>query len=149
MTFPIAVRGDEEEGDIAQAASRPTQLAEHVETGHAGHVHIAQDEVRALADFPNALYAIASDEGLKPFILQDFDQQFDRCRILLDAEDFWSNSHARTYWESDACGSSIGPLGTWPTVLSMRRRPRCASTIRSTTYSPRPAPLVPLLLSPR
>src|SRR5215813_4726014 len=147
MAFPIAVRGDEEEGDIAQMASGLTQLAEHVESGHTGHVHIAQDEVRALADFPNALHAIASDEGLKPFILQDFNQQFDRCRIILDAEDFWTNSHAVT--KSEACGSSIVTFVPWPTLLSMRSRPRCASTIRSTTYSPRPAPLVPLLLSPR
>src|SRR5262245_4578636 len=147
IAFTAAVRGNEEEGNLAQVASRSTQQPENIESGHAGHIDVTQDEIRALADFLRALDAVGCDEGLKPFILQYFAQKLAGRGIILDAEDFGTDVHATT--RSEARGSSMVTFVPQSTVLSISMRPRCASTLRTTKYSPRPVPLVPLLFSPR
>src|SRR5262245_57292777 len=105
VAFTTAVRGNEEEGNLAQFASRSTQQPENIESGHPGHIHVTQDEIRALADFLHALVAVGCDEGLKPFVLQYFGQKLAGRGIILDAEDFGTNVHATT--RSEARGSSM------------------------------------------
>ena len=64
---------------------RSTQRPENIEPRHAGHIHVTQNEIRALADFLLALGAVGCDEGLKPFILQYFGQKLAGRGIILDA----------------------------------------------------------------
>src|SRR5262245_26877267 len=105
VAVTTAVRGNEEEGNLAQFASRSAQQPENIESRHAGHIHITQDEIRALADFLHALVAVECDDGLQPFILQYFGQKLAGRGIILDAEDFGTNVHATT--RSEARGSSM------------------------------------------
>src|SRR5215813_10578305 len=44
VAFTTTVRGDEEEGNLAQFASRSTQQPENIESRHARHIHVTQDE---------------------------------------------------------------------------------------------------------
>src|SRR5215471_5551846 len=129
MAFATAICGDEEERNIAQLPVGFAQMPENVETGHMRHFDIAQDETRAFADFPDSLHAVASQQRLEPLLFQDLGQEFTRCGIILDAEDLRATGHVMA--KADVRGSSMVTLVPRSTSLSIRRRPRCASTIRS------------------
>src|SRR5262245_8902822 len=108
MALTIAVRRDEQEGDIAKLAVGCTQMPENIEPGHARHIHVAQDETGTLADLFDALHAVAGDDGLESLVVQDFGEELAGCGIVLDAEYFLTDGHATT--RAEVCGNSMVTL---------------------------------------
>src|SRR5262245_52151661 len=105
MAFTASISGDEEERDVAKLAGACAQVPENIETGHAWHVHVAEDEVGTLAEPFHALHAVGSDDGLESLVLQHLGQELASCGIVLDTENFRAGVHATT--GSEVCGSSM------------------------------------------
>src|SRR5262249_17535902 len=129
--FATAICGGEEERGIAQLAVGFAQMPQNVETRHVRPFHITQDETRAGAGFLYAFRPLARRQRAQALPPQDPGQEFARFGIVLDAEDLWAAGHVTA--NADVCGSSMVTLVPRSTSLSINRRPRWASMIRSTT----------------